>query len=898
MLDLHSKNTLTPFQSLKLVQTLLDDVREQDTNDTAIKLVLCNYVDALLSHMKNTVEKPSSTNQNNEDSSQALREGIAAAYLDHANLMSDLGHPELALNSCRRADEWGGPGVKKVVAPPAKKLSRVLDVATVPLGVFSDDFSTSDSVQRKTNIEADLRRMAKMRTKERDGTVYVPPLARTHLHASSDESFDLICMVDKFLSSEQKVLLLLGGSGAGKTTFNRELDLKLWKTYMDNPKTTRVPLLISLSTIDRPEKDLIAKHLRICDFSEPQIREMKDRELVIICDGYDECQQSRNLYESNGFNKDGGWRVQMVVSCRSEHLGENYRDLFQPSRASPVDPDLFKQAVLVPFSSDQIKDYIARYVSIKRPLWVASDYQGVLDQIPSVQDLVKNPFLLSLSLEVFPRMTDPDQKSTINKITRVSLYDELVTQWLERNKERCASQDLSDAERTAFESLSEDGFTRLGLRFLEDLSAAIYNEQGGNPVVDYNRGRDACTWKERFFGRRDEEVQLLRKAIPLTRNGGRFGFIHRSILEYGVSRAIYEPQQQTGMRLEEAVEFNVYQSRRRKSTDSAYSFEMDFSETTETDIKTTVTGPSMDSPLARCNFIKDSSVIQFLVERVQSEPPFKDQLFAFIEASKTEKKWRVAAANAITILVRAGICFTHQDLRGIQVPGADISFGVFDSAQLQGADLRHTNLQSIWFRQADLSRARMEGSRFGEWPTLSDMKNTHAFAYTLDGKVLVAGTEEGMIVVYNASTWVIVAIIQGHDEPVTSVVISQDGRLLASGADNDDIVDGVIAAKLWDLKTGDFLHALDGHTSRFTGLIFLPSGQRIITGGRDRAIHLWEVMSGERLHSFEVQSYHAVVDAIACSSDGDLLASSHDDETVRLWDIETSECLHVLTRLQ
>ncbi|KAG0039233.1 hypothetical protein BGZ83_002846, partial [Gryganskiella cystojenkinii] len=93
--------------SLRLVQTLLDDVREQNTNDTAIKLVLCNYVDALLVHMKYAVKRPSITNQNNEDGNQALREGIATAYLDHAELVADLGHTELALNSRRRADKWG-----------------------------------------------------------------------------------------------------------------------------------------------------------------------------------------------------------------------------------------------------------------------------------------------------------------------------------------------------------------------------------------------------------------------------------------------------------------------------------------------------------------------------------------------------------------------------------------------------------------------------------------------------------------------------------------------------------------------------------------------------------------------------------------------------------------------
>ncbi|KAG0277389.1 hypothetical protein BGZ96_002884 [Linnemannia gamsii] len=745
-----------------------------------------------------------------------------------------------------------------------------------------------DRVQQKTEVEVDLRRILRMRIKESDSTVYIPPLAKTHLQASDDVFFPLTPMVDEFLSGDKKVLLLLGDSGAGKTTFNRELDCALWNRY--KPRTGRIPLLISLPAINRPEKDLIANHLRINEFSEPQIRELKGREFVIICDGYDESQLSQNLYEMNGFNKNGGWQVQMIISCRSEHLGPDYRDLFQPARSSTTDPELFKQAVLVPFSPSQIKDYIARYVIIKRPLWGPSDYEGVLDQIPSLQDLVKNPFLLSLALEVLPRITDPNQKLTANKITRVLLYDEFVAQWLERNKKRFTAQGLSDVERKALENLSEDGFTQRGLTFLKDLSAAIYNEQEGNPVVEYSKARDAGTWKERFFDRKDEETQMLRKAIPMTRNGSRFGFIHRSILEYGVSRAIYEPQHQTGLRLEAAAETDSYQLRRRKSSDSVYSFE-ELPLVTKKAVASIETRINLESLLARRSFVKDPSVMQFLVERVQSERIFEEELIAYIHASKTNKSWRTAAANAMTILVRAGIHFSHQDLRGIQVPGADMSFGVFGSAQLQNADLRKTNLQNVWFREANLSNSRMDGVRFGEWPPLSDVKMSYAFAYTLDGETFVAGTQEGKILLYNPSTWAVVATLEGHDLPVTDIVVSPDGSLMASGADTHD---GEMSARVWDLMTGKCLHVLEGHSKWFTGLIFLQDDRHIVTGSCCRSVYLWELETGTCVHSFEVPEDHAAVTHIACTRDGKMLACSYEDRSMRLWDIETAECLRVL----
>ncbi|KAG0004117.1 hypothetical protein BGZ79_010242 [Entomortierella chlamydospora] len=751
--------------------------------------------------------------------------------------------------------------------------------------------SLLNRVQQKTDVEADLRRISKKRMKEQEGTVYVPPLAKTHLRGSNKVLFSLAPMVNEFLHSDQKVLLLLGDSGAGKTTFNRELDRLLWSEY--KPRTGRIPLLINLPAIDRPEIDLIPKHLRINEFLEPQIRELKAREFVIICDGYDESQQSQNLYEMNEFNKEGGWKVQMVISCRSEHLNTEYHDLFQPSRSNNTDPELFRQAVLVPFSPSQINDYIASYVFIKRPMWGPSDYERVLKQIPSLQDLVKNPFLLSLALEVLPRIADPNQKLTANKITRVLLCDEFVTQWLERNKKRFAAQGLSDAERKALDNLSEYGFTQRGLTFLKDVSAAIYNEQDGNPIIEYSRTRDAGTWKEEFFDRKDEETQMIRKAIPMTRSGTRFGFIHRSILEYGVSLAIYEPQHHTGFQLE-TVDTTDKQLQRRKSTDSAYSFDYELQQMAEKVTEQKATGITLDSPLARRRFIKDASVIQFLVERVQSESVFEDQLFEAIQKSKGDKAWRIAAANAMTVLVRARTNFSNRDLEGIQVPRADMSYGIFDSAQLQKADLRKTNLQGVWFRQTDLSNARMDGAQFGEWPTLNDFEIS-AFKFTSDGKRFMAGTEDGKIVVYNALTWDNIQSWDTHNKKVDSLMISEDSSLVVSIYSDFEEESGIVMkAEVWDLHSGLFLHSFGDPTKVFTDVMLFP-GCRIMTcSSSDGTVDLWEGRSGRHMRRLTLLEDDPKPLVIDCSPDGNTLASLHNDQTCRLWDIETFKCSHIL----
>ncbi|KAI8346108.1 hypothetical protein B0O80DRAFT_247177 [Mortierella sp. GBAus27b] len=285
---------------------------------------------------------------------------------------------------------------------------RTHGIVAYPLKVSLPELrspSLLDRVQNRPDVETNLRMLRKQRTKERGTeTVYVPPQAKENAQATDDTRFSLMEKVNEFLESERKVFLILGDSGAGKSTFSLELEFELWQAYKN--KTGRIPLHINLPAIEKPEHDMIAKQLRKVEFIEPQIREMKHhRKFIIICDGYDESQQTHNLYASNKLNESGEWNAQMIVSCRSEYLGADYIDRFQPrDRNRQVDSELFQEAVISPFSLDQVHAYIQQYVSIRQPLWRSEDYREALDRIPSLKDLVSNPFLMVLSLEVLPRM--------------------------------------------------------------------------------------------------------------------------------------------------------------------------------------------------------------------------------------------------------------------------------------------------------------------------------------------------------------------------------------------------------------------------------------------------------------------------------------------------------------
>ncbi|KAG0294451.1 hypothetical protein BGZ98_001769, partial [Dissophora globulifera] len=656
-----------------------------------------------------------------------------------------------------------------------------------PLELFSSQLVSSsllDRVQNRPDIQPCLREFRRRRLldQEQRNAIYISPQARANRERPDDELFDLTAKVNEFLAGDQKVLLIMGDSGAGKSTFNLELERDLWDAY--NNDNGRIPLFVTLPTIDKPEQDLIAKHLRRYDFNEDQIRELKSyREFILICDGYDECQQLGNLYTNNRMNQAGEWRVQMVISCRSEYLGHDYRRRFQPGdRNDWTGGALLQEAVIAPFSEKQIRHYIEKYIGNNAPRWKIEDYVQAFDRIPGLQDLVRNPFLLTLSLRVLPDMVNIGNNMSSTKVTRVGLYDKFVEQWVDRGMIRLHDKKLSGDDAMAFYSLCSDGFTLNAIGFVKNLAVSIFENQDGSPVVEYSPLRDKDKWQHAFFGQVDGK-HLLREACPIVRIGSsnQYRFIHRSVLEYGLARAVFEPQPEE--RCQQSWAGLVASAIQQTKTGGALSYNNPRAEQEVSVAKESVLDST--SPLYRRSFVNEPSIVRFLTERVQQEPLLERQLRSFIEQSKTDKGWSIAAANAITILVKAGVRFNGADLKGIQIPGADLSGGQFDSAHLQGADLSNVTLRNIWLRQANLNDAQMEGVEFGEQPYLMEESSVNCCAYSPNGRDCMFGLQDGTIKMYDSTTWMKVHSLRGHEGSVGCAVFSPSGHQIASGSDDN-----------------------------------------------------------------------------------------------------------------
>ncbi|KAG0308152.1 hypothetical protein BGZ98_008809 [Dissophora globulifera] len=466
-------------------------------------------------------------------------------------------------------------------------------------------------------VEYDLRHLRSERLQLHDQTVavYIPPQAKTSLRASDDDHFPLMEEVEKFLKSKREVLLILGDNGAGKSTFSNKLAYNLWKDYRNKGP---IPLHIQLLGIDRPDHDMIRKQLTNHSFSPDHIKELKlHREFIMICDGYDESQLKSNLYDTNLFNQPGQWQGKLIICCRSQYLLHDYRDRFRPhptrtGLSSRTALEYFQELVIVPFTQDQIESYVDQYVKLSlsdRPEWTATDYIEKLRGIPNLIDLVKNPYLLTISLEVLPDIIGTEEDLSSISVTATDLYDISMAKWMRRSKINLQKQELllPPAEQAALNRLLNDNicFEQHGIRYMKSLSTAVMEKHAGVPKIEYSSYADQNTWKSEFFGDK-AETSLLRRASPLTGSGLEYRFPHRSLLEYFYSLDFYDPK--------EPLEADM----------NRFSSYLDIKEAL------------ISHPLRTKNIIDNPLVVQFLAERAQTNLSLRQQLLAMVESLETD----------------------------------------------------------------------------------------------------------------------------------------------------------------------------------------------------------------------------------------------------------------------
>ena len=117
----------------------------------------------------------------------------------------------------------------------------------------------------------------------------------------------------------------------------------------------------------------------------------------------------------------------------------------------------------------------------------------------------------------------------------------------------------------------------------------------------------------------------------------------------------------------------------------------------------------------------------------------------------------------------------------------------------------------------------------------------------------------------------------GHTDSVTAAAFSADGKRVLSGGDDRTL-------RLWEADTAKEIQVFRGSEGGIKSVAFSPDDKRVLSGSADATVRLWDVDTGKDLRDFRKHA-ESVVDVMFLD-DGRATLSASRDANVRIWRLE------------
>lgn len=156
-----------------------------------------------------------------------------------------------------------------------------------------------------------------------------------------------------------------------------------------------------------------------------------------------------------------------------------------------------------------------------------------------------------------------------------------------------------------------------------------------------------------------------------------------------------------------------------------------------------------------------------------------------------------------------------------------------------------------------------------------------ALAFSGDDRTLAIGTHDRRFELWDVSSRRLVEAVRGHTGAIWSTTFSPDGSSIATAAG-----DGLV--RVWDLNSMSSAR-LTSNAVPYTAIDCDPSDHLLVAGTRAGGLEVWDWKSRKKLRDLsatlppQTASEVAKLDSATFSPDGEQLATSYGDGTVRLW---------------
>ncbi len=203
------------------------------------------------------------------------------------------------------------------------------------------------------------------------------------------------------------------------------------------------------------------------------------------------------------------------------------------------------------------------------------------------------------------------------------------------------------------------------------------------------------------------------------------------------------------------------------------------------------------------------------------------------------------------------------------------------SAYLADATLHHVNFTAAAFDRSVFAQA------FG------------GIIYVLchpAGELIATSDANGDVSLWQMADGQRVAIYQGHTNWTRALAIHPDGTILASSSEDRTV-------RFWDVATGKQLAILGPCDRTFRGIKFSRDGRKFVVSGDDCQTRIYDLpglLSDPARLTIESHCLQSLVGhtnwvfSATYSPDESQMATASADGTVRIWNLSSGECTHIL----
>jgi len=148
-----------------------------------------------------------------------------------------------------------------------------------------------------------------------------------------------------------------------------------------------------------------------------------------------------------------------------------------------------------------------------------------------------------------------------------------------------------------------------------------------------------------------------------------------------------------------------------------------------------------------------------------------------------------------------------------------------------------------------------------------------------DDNVLITGSYDTTVKVWDIRSGEELRTLSGHTSGIRCLQFD-DRKLMTGSLD--------CTLRLWDWRTGVCLRTFNAHAEGILTVHFV--GPWVATGSMDKTIRVW---NSETKQTFLLRGHTDWVNSLKIDEPSRTLFSASDDLTVRLWDLDTKECIKI-----